>query len=115
MRFPHFSNSNNALDNNDPNSDGLWQLRNIVNFLNDVCSKYYALSELLTVDKVIVLLKNYIPKEHKHFRIKLFKLYDMSNYTYGMDVCVRKDRTCVTADVTATHICKRTDRKGGRT
>jgi hypothetical protein len=60
------------------------------------------------VDKVIVIFKGqiifkqYIPKKHKCFWIKIYKLSDMSGYTYDMDIYSGEDRTCVTTDMTAT-------------
>jgi len=34
-----------------------------------------------------VLFKQYIPKKHKHFGIKTYKLCDMIRYTYSMRKC----------------------------
>jgi hypothetical protein len=51
--------------------------------LNNIHSKYYAPSEHLAVDEVTVLfkrwviIKQYIPKEHKRFGIKIYKLCDI--------------------------------------
>lgn len=71
--------------------------------------KYYAPSEHLAVDKAIasfkgwVIFKQYIPKKHKWFGIKIYKLCDMSHYKYDMDIYLGKVRTCVTRDTTAAH------------
>jgi hypothetical protein len=84
-------------------------------------SKYYIPSDHLAVYEVIVLLKGhvifrqYIPKMHRHFRIKIYKLCDMSGYTYDTDVYLAKVSTCMTADMTATHNCETTNKEGGRT
>jgi hypothetical protein len=113
LHYPHFSDNQNAIDNNDPNYDRLWKIRCIFDMLNDVYSKYYAPTEHLTVDKVIVLYKGkvnfrqYIPKKHKRFGIKLYQVCDMSGYTYDMDVYLGKNRTCSTADMTVTNMTVR--------
>jgi hypothetical protein len=63
----------------------------------------------LAVDEVIVLfkgkvaIKQYIPKKHKRFGIKIYKLCDMTGYTYDMEVYLGKDRQRATTDMTATH------------
>jgi hypothetical protein len=109
LRYLHFSDNQNATDNNDPNYDRLWKIRRIFGMLNDADSKYYAPTEHLTVDEVIVLYKGkvnfrqYTPKKHKRFGIKIYNLCDMSRYTYEMDVYLGKKGTRSTADMTATH------------
>jgi hypothetical protein len=81
----------------------------IFDMLNNVYSKSYAPTECLTVDKVTVLYKvkvnfrQYIPKKHIHFGIKIYKLCDMSGYTYDRDMYLGKNRTHSTADMTVTH------------
>jgi hypothetical protein len=58
-------------------------MRHTFNLLNSVYSKYYASSEHLAADEVIllfkgkVILKNYVPKEHKRFGMKVHKFCDM--------------------------------------
>jgi hypothetical protein len=75
--------------------------------------KYYTPTEHLTVGEVIVLYKRevnfrqYLPKKHKHFGIKIYKLCDMSGYMYDMDMYLGKNRTSSTADITATHVTVR--------
>jgi hypothetical protein len=60
--------------------DRLWKIRQISDMLNDTYSKYYALSEHLAVDKVIVsfngqvIFKQYLPKKHKCLGIKIYQL-----------------------------------------
>jgi hypothetical protein len=50
-------------------------------------SKYYAPSEHLAVDEVIVLsegrvpFKQYLPEKHKCFGMKIYKLHDKMGYT----------------------------------
>jgi len=61
------------------------------------------------VDEVIVLYKGsavfrkYIPKKHKRFGIKIYKLCDSLGYTYDMSVYLGKQRQNATAQITATH------------
>jgi len=55
-------------------------------------SKFYSPSEHLAVEEVIVLFKGrvifrqYIPKKHKIFGIKIYKPCDETGYTYEMTV-----------------------------
>jgi hypothetical protein len=54
--------------------------------LNRTFAKLYNSSENLTTDEVIVLCKGkvifrqYMPKKHKCFGIKIYKLYDPTGY-----------------------------------
>jgi len=60
-------------------------------------AKFYSPSQQLPLDEVIVffqqtvIFKQYIPRKHKHFCIKVYKLRDMS-CTYDMNVFLEKDR-----------------------
>ena len=49
------------------------------------------------------MFEQYIPKKHKGFGIKLYKLCDSKGYTYNMTVYLGKDRKHVTPSMTATH------------
>jgi ribosomal protein L21E len=77
--------------------------------LNVACSKFYNPSEHLAIDEVIVLFKvkdsfkQYIPKKHKRFGIKIYKLSDRTGHTYDMEVYLGKDRKRVITDMTVTH------------
>jgi len=61
------------------------------------------------VDEVIVLYKGiavfqqYIPKKHKRFCIKIYKLCDSLGYMYDTSVYLGKQRQHATAQITATH------------
>jgi hypothetical protein len=67
----------------------------------------------LAVDEVIVkfkgrvIFKQYIPKEHKCFGIKIYKLCDTAGYTYDMKVYLGKDSDSATEDMTATRVTVR--------
>ncbi|PNF24473.1 hypothetical protein B7P43_G09102, partial [Cryptotermes secundus] len=84
-------------------------IRTIFNTLNDAYEKYYNPSEHLAIDKIIVKFKRrvvfrqYIPKKHERFGIKIFKICDAAGYTYDMKVYLGKERTRADQDVTATH------------
>jgi hypothetical protein len=60
--------------------------------LNNAYSKYFVPSEHMAMDEVIelfkgqVTFKQYTPKKHKRFGIKIYKSLDMSAYTYDMDI-----------------------------
>ena len=75
--FLHFIDNMNGPDMKDEISDRLWKIRNVFDILNDKSSKFYNPSEHLAVDKVIVkfkgkvIFRQYIPKKHKCFGIKI--------------------------------------------
>jgi hypothetical protein len=90
--------------------DTLWKIRPHFDTLNDTYAKFYNLSEYFAVDEVIVLFKDsvifkqYIPKKHKNFDIKIYKLCAMTGYAYDMSVYLGKDRQIATQIMTVTHV-----------
>jgi len=50
-----------------------------------------------------VVFRQYIPKKHKRFGIKIYKLRDSLGCTYDMSVYLSKQRQYATAQITATH------------
>ena len=82
LRFLHFTDNKNGPDMTDENSDRLWKMQNLFEILNQKFSKFYSPSEHLAIDEVIVLYKErvifqqYIPKKHRHFGIRIYKLCD---------------------------------------
>jgi len=50
-----------------------------------------------------VIFKQYIPKNRKHFGIKIFKLCDSTRYTHDMKAYLGKDRKRTAQHVTETH------------
>jgi hypothetical protein len=123
LRFLHFTDNNAEIDRKAYNYDRLWKIRTIFDTLNDAYQKYYNPSEDLAIDEVIVKFKGrvvfrqYIPKKHKRFGIKIFKLCDAAGYTVDMKVYSGRDRTRADKDVTATHatvrdLCRRIEGAG---
>jgi hypothetical protein len=53
--------------------------------------------------KGTAIFKQYIPKKHKWFGIKFYKLCDSKEYTINMTMHLGKDRKCATPSMTATH------------
>ena len=84
-------------------------MRAIFNKLNNSYAEYYSLTDHFAVDEIVVLFKGrvsfkqYIPKKHKQFGIKFYKLCDSKVYTYSMTVYLGKDRKHVTPSMTATN------------
>jgi hypothetical protein len=84
-------------------------MRALLDKLSDSYVKYYSLTDHSAVDGIIVLFKGrvifkqYLPKKHKQFGIKLYKLCDSKVYTNNMTVCACKDRKRVSPSMTATH------------
>jgi hypothetical protein len=105
-QYLHFSVNHTATEDC-PSYDRLWKLRYIFDVLNDCHSKYYTLPKHLTVHEVQVLsaqrvnLKHYICMTHKRFGIKIYKLCNISGYTYT-DMYLGQNRTPRTADMTVT-------------
>jgi len=52
-------------------------------------------------------MKQYIPKKHKQFGIKLYQLCDSKGYTYSLIMHLGKDRKCATPSMAATHVTVR--------
>ena len=79
----------------------------LFDFNNKFC-ELYNLTENLAVEELIVLYKGrvvfqqYIPKKHKRFGIKIYKLCYSVGYTY-MSVYLGKQRQHAAAQITATH------------
>jgi len=59
--------------------------------------------ELIVLYKGRVAFQQYIPKKHKRFGIKIYKLCDTLGYIYDMSVYLGKQRQHATAQITATH------------
>ena len=85
-------------------------MRALFHQLIDSYAKYYSLTDHLAADEIIVLFKGrvifkqYIPKKHKQFVIKLYKFCDSKVHIYNMTVYAGKDRKHVTPSMTATHV-----------
>ena len=106
--FLHFKNNDNPPNHDNPD-DRLWKIHKIFNTLNNKFCELYNPTEQLSVDKVIMLCKGrvvfrqYIPKKHKRFGIKIYKLCDSLGYTYDMSVYLGKQKQHATVQITATH------------
>jgi hypothetical protein len=65
----------------------LWKIQDIFESLKRTVSKFYNPSENLAIDEVImlfrgrVIVRQYVPKKHKHFGIKIYKLCNSTGYT----------------------------------
>jgi hypothetical protein len=90
LKYLNFADNENLTNKNSPNYNRFWKLRRI----SDINLRFsvYWLTEHLSIDEIIVCLKGkvgfrqYIPKKHKHFGIKLYKFYDRTGYTFDMNV-----------------------------
>jgi hypothetical protein len=96
LDFSIFQTMTSVLDNNDLNYYGLRMLRHIFDLMNNEYLKYYAPSEHLVGDEVTVCFSgNIILKQHEGLAIKMYKLCDISGYTYDVDIYLGKDsNTC---------------------
>ena len=102
-------NHDNPPNQDNPDYDRLWKIRKIFGTLNNKFCELYNPTEHLAVDEVIVLykgrvvLQQYIPKKHKRFGIKIYKLCNSLGYTYDMSVYLGKQWQHATAQITAVH------------
>jgi len=109
LRFLHVENNDDPPNHDAPDYDGLWKIRKIFDALNNKFCELYNPTAHLAVDEVIMLYKGrvvfrqYIPKIHKRFGIKIYKLCDSLGYTYDMSLYLGKQRQNATAQITATH------------
>jgi hypothetical protein len=73
---------------------GKWEL---FDKLIDAYAEFYSPSQHLTVDEVVmpfkgrVIFKQYVSKKHKCFGTKIYKVCDMTGYTYSMRIYLGKD------------------------
>jgi hypothetical protein len=79
------------------NFDQLWKMRALFDKLLNSYAYYYSLTKHLALDnfvlfKGIVIFKQYIPKKHRRFGIKLCRLCSSKGYTYNMTVYLGEDR-----------------------
>jgi len=119
LRYLRFTDNRNEPDRKDENFDRLWKTRDLFEILSATFSKFYNPSENLAIDEVIVsfkgrvIFKQYVPKKHKRFGIKIFKLCDSTGYMYDMKVYLGKDRQHVTAThVTVTELTRMIEGRG---
>jgi ribosomal protein L37AE/L43A len=109
LQFLHFENDDNHPNHDDPGYDGFWKIRKVFDTLNNKFCEMYGPTEHLAVDEVIVFYKGrvicrqYVPKKHKRFGFKIYKLCDSLGYTYDVSVYLGKQRQHATAQITATH------------
>jgi hypothetical protein len=93
----------------------------IFEMINSAYAEYSKPSEHLALDEVIVLFKRrvifkpYIPKQHRCFGITVFKLWDLTRYTYDIKVYLGKDQQCASQNVMTTHASDGCHENGART
>jgi hypothetical protein len=68
---------------------------------------------IIVLFKGRVIFKQYIPKKHKCFGVKIYKLCNMAGYTY-MGVFLAKYRQNATQTMTATYVVVKSLKMSGR-
>jgi len=121
LRFLHFTDIRNEPYTRDENSDRIWKVRNVFNILKQKFLKFYNPSHHLAIDEVIkykgrVIFRQYIPKKHKHFGIKIYKQCNETGYTCDTTVYLGRDRQRTAQNLTAAHatVSERVNRKSSR-
>jgi hypothetical protein len=78
----------NQPDKTDKNYDRFWEIRSVFDILHDTYVKFYNSYEYVAVDRVTelfkgrVIFKPYIPKKHKRFSIKIYKLCNKTGWLH---------------------------------
>ena len=107
--YLYFTDNDNKTHKNNENYESLWKTRQVFDMVNVAYSKFLNPSEHLATDEVIVLFKGmvafkqYIPKKHTCFGIKIYKLSDRTGYTCDMEVYIQKVIKHAIMDMTVTH------------
>jgi hypothetical protein len=78
----------NQLDKNDNNYDRLWNMRTLFDQLTYACAKFH---------------KQYIPKKHKCFGIKIYKLCSMTGHTNDARIYLGNDGQNAKHMITVSH------------
>ena len=98
LKYLHFSDNSNAPSKTEESYDRLWKIRNIFDILVKNFKNAYNPAQNCVVDEIIVTFKGrvifrqYIPKKHKRWGIKIYKLCDETAYTCDMKVYLGKDK-----------------------
>jgi len=80
-------------------------------------TEHLAADEVIVLYEGIVVFRQYIPKKHKRFGMKIYKLCNSLGYTYDMGVYLSKQQQHATAQITAMHgmvlqVIRRVERLG---
>ena len=91
LHFLHFTDNRNESDRICENFDRLWKISNLFKILNIARTKFYnpenpAMAQVIVLYKGRVLFKQYIPKKHKRFDIRIYRLCDSTGYTWHKSV-----------------------------
>jgi hypothetical protein len=68
-----------------------------------ILTEHLAVVEAIVLYKGRVVFRQYIPKKHIRFGIRIYKLCDSVSCTYDMSVYLDKQRQHATAQITAMH------------
>jgi hypothetical protein len=105
LKYLHFADNENMSNINSPNYDRFWKLRKVYDVLNLRFSEVCQPAEHLTIHEIIflfrrnVVFRQYVPKRHKHFGIKLCKLCDKTGYTSDMNEYLGKQLELAVGDI----------------
>jgi hypothetical protein len=66
----------------------------VLNFM--VSLKHLAVDEVIVLYNGRFISKHYIPKKHKYCGMKIYKLYNVLEYTYDVRIYLGKDRQSAT-------------------
>ena len=98
LKYLHFSDNSNAPSKTEESYDRLWKIRNIFDILVKNFKNAYNPAQNCVVDEVIVTFKGrvifwqYIPKKHKRWNIKIYKLCDETAYACDIKVYLGKGK-----------------------
>jgi hypothetical protein len=69
--------------------------------------EHLGMNQIIMLFKVRVIFKQYVPKKHKCFGIKIYKLCDITGYKYNIRIYLEKDRQNAMQMMPATHVTVR--------
>jgi hypothetical protein len=95
LHFLHFTDKNEPDRKDEILTD--WKVQNLFEIPNRTFSKFYNHSQHVAVYEVIglykgrVVFRQYIPKKHKNFFIKIYKQCEETSYTYDLKIHMGKE------------------------
>ena len=96
LKFVHFNDNDNMSGRDEPNTDQLYKIRPLVDYLLEKFQEVYTPNRQVCIDKSLLLskgrlhFKQYIPLKRCRFGIKLFMLCEDGGYTYRFRIYTGK-------------------------
>jgi hypothetical protein len=108
--FLNFTDNKDGVDRMEENCNRLWYIQDIFEIMNraffQILHPFRKSGSWWSecVFRETMIFRQYIPKKHEHFGIKMYRLCDSAGYTYDMKVYLGKDGQCTSQHLTATPV-----------